>query len=87
MDPTVAPSGPEHHHHSLTQDHLTPDQLAAELGVSLRTLMRWHALRKGPARISVGRLILYRRAAIQDWLASLEKAAADTAPRRRGARK
>ena len=38
------------------------------LGVSVRTLDRWHALREGPPRISHGKTIRYRRTAIHQWL-------------------
>jgi predicted DNA-binding transcriptional regulator AlpA len=48
--------------------HLKPRDVAAELGVSQRTLSRWHALRVGPARCKVGRTVLYRRDAIEAWL-------------------
>ena len=52
--------------------YFTPEQLAEELGISMRTLMRWHAERRGPPRCAVGKLILYRVAAVHDWLASQE---------------
>jgi len=52
--------------------HMKPADVAAFLGVSLRTLSRWHALRVGPARCKVGRTVLYRRKAIQSWLAQNE---------------
>ncbi|KRS15479.1 helix-turn-helix transcriptional regulator [Roseovarius indicus] len=52
--------------------HLKPAEVAALLGVSLRTLNRWHALRVGPARCKVGRTVLYRKKAIENWLAQNE---------------
>ncbi|MBF0169409.1 MAG: helix-turn-helix domain-containing protein [Alphaproteobacteria bacterium] len=51
---------------------LTPKQLAAELGISLRTLARWHARRIGPARCVIGKLIRYRLDAVKEWLAANE---------------
>lgn len=51
---------------------LTPDQLAAQLGVSRRTLARLHARREGPARCTVGRLILYRAETVHVWLVARE---------------
>ena len=39
-----------------------------ELGVSVRTLHRWHGLRCGPPRITVGHTILYNVAAVRRWL-------------------
>jgi excisionase family DNA binding protein len=47
---------------------MTNKEVANLLGVSTRTLARWHAHRKGPARISAGRKPLYRFEAIQHWL-------------------
>lgn len=48
--------------------HLTPEDVATQLGISRRTLGRWHALRVGPARCKVGRTVLYRSTAIETWL-------------------
>ena len=48
---------------------------AAELlGVSPRTLDRWHLLREGPPRIAVGRQVRYRVSAIEAWLLAQETA-------------
>ena len=52
--------------------HLKPIAVAELLGVSLRTLNRWHALRVGPARCKVGRTVLYRRGAVEAWLEANE---------------
>ena len=57
----------------LQDDFWSPEQLAKQLRVSVRTLLRWHAMREGPPRVTQGRLILYRIAAVQAWLASREK--------------
>ncbi|AWJ94825.1 DNA-binding protein (plasmid) [Azospirillum baldaniorum] len=54
-------------------EYLTPDALAAMLGISERTLQRWHAARRGPARCKVGKLIRYRIEAVRDWLAANEE--------------
>ena len=48
--------------------HLKPNDVATFLGISLRTLNRWQALRVGPARCKVGKTVLYRRDAIEKWL-------------------
>ncbi|MEQ8903463.1 MAG: helix-turn-helix domain-containing protein [Roseovarius sp.] len=56
--------------HSTT--YLKPADVAELLGVSQRTLSRWHALRVGPGRAKVGRKVLYRRDAIEGWLAKNE---------------
>lgn len=56
----------------MTPQILTPTELAERLGVSARTLSRWHLLRKGPPRVQVGRLIAYRTDAIENWLRANE---------------
>jgi hypothetical protein len=68
-------------------ESIKPDDLARELGVSPRTVARWHALREGPPRCVQGRLILYRRAAVTAWLAEREQSQSRTTiTRRRGRR-
>lgn len=57
----------------------TPEQLASNLGVSVRTLNKWHRLRQGPARVKQGHMKLYRIAAVQQWLTEREA----SVPRRR----
>jgi len=47
--------------------------LAVELDVSVDTMARWETTRTGPKQIKVGRRVLYRRAAVLDWLKSLEE--------------
>ena len=53
-------------------DLITPRELAAALKMSLRTLARHHEARTGPPRISLGRHLFYRRAAVEAWLQSCE---------------
>jgi hypothetical protein len=53
-------------------EYVTPNQLAQSIGVSVRTLSRWHAQRIGPPRCSVGKLILYRVPAVRAWMAERE---------------
>jgi predicted DNA-binding transcriptional regulator AlpA len=56
-------------------DELIDHRLAAILlGVSARTLARWHLRGEGPPRISYGRSIKYRRASIEEWLRRRETA-------------
>jgi hypothetical protein len=62
---------------------ITPDDLATQLHISRRTLDRWHARRIGPARCTVGRLILYRADAVRDWLVKQESPAPERDARRR----
>ena len=58
---------------SILAGYLTPEQLAAELGVCERTLTRWHVARVGPPRLTIGRRLLYRRIAVEEWLRRREK--------------
>lgn len=51
---------------------VTPADLVKSLGISRRTLARWHAMRIGPARCVIGKTILYRAEAVQQWLTASE---------------
>lgn len=62
---------------------LTPSDLAQQLGISPRTLARWHAQRIGPARCRVGRLILYRVEAVRAWMIEQERGQSPIDRRRR----
>jgi excisionase family DNA binding protein len=53
-------------------NYMRPTEVASQLGVSLRTLSRWQALRVGPPRAKVGRTVLYRVAAVEAWLSQNE---------------
>ena len=54
-------------------DYLTIKDLAAELGVTRRTLNRWNQLREGPPITMIGGRIFYRREAVREWLLSREQ--------------
>jgi hypothetical protein len=43
------------------------EDLAAELGKSIRTLRRWNARPDAPQRIRRGRRLIYRRTDVQAW--------------------
>jgi len=51
---------------------MKPAEVAKMLGISTRTLNRWHALRYGPPRCKIGRIVLYRQSAIFAWLEANE---------------
>lgn len=51
----------------------TPIQIAKGLGISKRTLDRFHAKRMGPPRIRIGKKILYRRSSVIAWLEAREE--------------
>lgn len=54
-------------------DLMTLPELAEELNVTPRTIMRWHARRQGPPRIRVGGRVYFRAGAVRDWLLAKEK--------------
>jgi len=60
----------------ILSEYLTEPQLAAQLHVSTMTLKRWRALREAPPIVRLGRRILYRRDAVEKWLAGREVEAA-----------
>jgi predicted DNA-binding transcriptional regulator AlpA len=45
-------------------------QLCAELGISSVTATKWRAKAAGPPFIKIGRLVRYRRADVEAWLAA-----------------
>lgn len=51
---------------------ITRKDLADALSVTVDTLGRWEARRFGPPCVRAGRMVLYRRRAVQDWLAAQE---------------
>lgn len=57
----------------LSGEFLSPEALARELGVSPRTLARWHVERVAPPRIVIGRTVMYRREAVRQWLLDREE--------------
>ena len=66
------------------EDLLTERQLAADLGLSLRTLRRHFEKRTGPKRITLGKHILYRRCTVDEWLAARDSFAREPVlPRQR----
>jgi hypothetical protein len=59
--------------HGVLEAYLDDAQLAHELNVSPRTVARWRAMREGPPVTRVGRRVMYRRSAVEAWLADLER--------------
>jgi len=52
---------------------ITPEQLAEQLGVTVRTLQQWNLKRTGPPRMTLNRQIFYRISSVEEWLASREQ--------------
>lgn len=59
---------------SILAGYLTPRQMAKELGISQRTLERWHQFRHGPPRVILGRTRFYRLESVRAWLVECEQA-------------
>lgn len=56
---------------------LTRDELAKELRVTTRTLIRWKWKRKGPPSVVIAGRVYYKRAAVRNWMNSLPGAGGD----------
>jgi excisionase family DNA binding protein len=69
----------------IATDFFTRESLSKDLGVSVRTIDRWVSLRLAPPRVVIGKLILFRREAVSEWLRSREDGARDGRKRRRRA--
>lgn len=57
----------------LFDDWLTHADLARALGVSGTTLHRWATAGSAPPRVKVGGRVLYRKAAVLEWLRNRER--------------
>ncbi len=53
--------------------YLKPEALAAEMGIHPRTLRKLHERSEGPPRTTIGRLVLYNRKSVIEWLQSREQ--------------
>jgi predicted DNA-binding transcriptional regulator AlpA len=56
----------------LLAGYLSTDQCAKQLGVTRRTLWRWRKARTGPPITQLGGAVMYRIAAVEQWLRSRE---------------
>lgn len=57
---------------ALLSGWITRKDLAEALSVTVDTLGRWEARRFGPPCVRAGRMVLYRRRAVQEWLDAQE---------------
>jgi predicted DNA-binding transcriptional regulator AlpA len=71
----------------ILSEYLTKEELAAQLGRSTRSVDRWNLTGDGPPCIRIGRRSLYRRAAVVEWLRSLEIPPGGIRPKQYGRRK
>ena len=51
---------------------ITPEQLADQLGVTVRTLQQWNLKRTGPPRVVIGQQIFYKQTSVQAWIDARE---------------
>jgi hypothetical protein len=58
---------------TIAVEYFKPEELATMLGRDKRTLERWEAQRIGPPRTVIGKLVLYRKTAVMEWLRSREE--------------
>ena len=57
---------------ALLSGWISRKDLADALCVTVDTLGRWEARRFGPPCVRAGRMVLYRRRVVQDWLGAQE---------------
>ena len=59
----------------LLKDYISRDDLAAKLGKSVKTLVRWENDNVGPPVTRIGRDVLYSIPSFERWLKAQERAA------------
>jgi hypothetical protein len=55
------------------EDYWSEDELAHTFKRHPKTLARWAAAGKGPPRTVIGRMILYKKSSVEEWLAQQER--------------
>jgi hypothetical protein len=60
----------------ILKDYVSREQLAADIGKSTKTLIRWELDGSGPPVTRVGRDVLYYIPSVEKWLRSQEQSAA-----------
>jgi len=58
---------------SVLEGYIRESDLARQLNRSVRTLQRLAALRLGPPRTKIGRLVFYKAESVRTWLGQLEQ--------------
>jgi predicted DNA-binding transcriptional regulator AlpA len=59
----------------ILNDYISRDDLAAKLGKTVKTLVRWENDGKGPPVTRIGRDVLYSLSSFERWLKQQERAA------------
>ncbi len=52
----------------ILDEYATREDLAKELGIGIRTLARYDAMREGPPRLMLAGRVLYHRPGAREWL-------------------
>jgi hypothetical protein len=60
----------------ILKDYLSREQLAADIGKSVKTLVRWELDGRGPPVTRLGRDVLYYIPSLQKWLRQQEEQSA-----------
>ena len=60
----------------ILKDYISQADLAAQLGKSVKTLVRWELDGRGPPVTRIGRDVLYYIPSVQKWLRAQEQSAA-----------
>jgi hypothetical protein len=63
----------------ILKDYISRDDLAAKLGKSVKTLVRWELDGKGPPPTRIGRDVLYSIPSFERWLKKQEREGSTTA--------
>ena len=64
---------------NILKDYISQVDLAAQLGKSVKTLVRWELDGKGPPVTRIGRDVLYSIPSFERWLKKQEREASNTA--------
>jgi predicted DNA-binding transcriptional regulator AlpA len=60
---------------TILKDYIPRDKLAADIGKSVKTLVRWELDGRGPPATRIGRDVLYLKSSVEKWLKAQERAA------------
>jgi hypothetical protein len=60
---------------NILKDYISQTDLAAQLGKSVKTLVRWELDGKGPPVTRIGREVFYSIPSFEKWLKAQERAA------------
>lgn len=60
----------------ILSDYLSKSQLAAELGVTVRTITRWRMMRTAPPAVRVAGRVMFKRADVKQWIEAQREVAA-----------